>query len=255
MISFIGAGPGDPELITIKGQKCLAEADIVIYAGSLVNPQLLAWCRPDAEIYNSASMSLEEVLAVVGTAFRQGKRIVRLHTGDPSIYGAIREQMDALDEIGIPYQVIPGVSSFVAAAATLKKEFTLPGVSQTVIITRLAGRTPVPDKESLRSLAQHTASLCIFLSTHMLPQVIDELIAGGYGPDTPAAVVYKASWPDEKSVIGTLADIAQKAEDANFSRTAMIMVGHFLEGPYDRSLLYDPTFSHGYRQALEGAGE
>ncbi|MTV50242.1 precorrin-4 C(11)-methyltransferase [Heliobacillus mobilis] len=255
MISFIGAGPGDPELITVKGQKRLAEADVVIYAGSLVNPEILSWCRPDAEIHNSASMSLEEVLAVMKRAVGEGKGVARVHTGDPSIYGAHREQMDALDEMGIAYEIVPGVSSFLAAAAAVKKEFTLPGVSQTVIITRLAGRTPVPEKESLASLAQHRASLCIFLSTHLLSEVSQELIQGGYEEDTPVAVVYKASWPDEKTVLGTLGDIAQKVSGARISRTAMIMVGRFLEGPYDRSLLYDPTFTHGYRQGKKGTEE
>ncbi|ABZ84939.1 precorrin-4 c11-methyltransferase [Heliomicrobium modesticaldum Ice1] len=255
MISFIGAGPGDPDLLTVKGQKRLAEADVVIYAGSLVNPAVLRVCRPEAEIYNSASMTLEAVLAVMERAVGEGKKVARLHTGDPSIYGAIREQMDALDERNIPYEVIPGVSSFLAAAASLRKEFTLPDVSQTVIITRLAGRTPVPEKESLAGLAQHKASLCIFLSTHRLDQVTAELIAGGYPADTPAAVVYKASWPDEKTVRGTLRDIAGKVAEAGISRTAMIMVGQFLEGPYQRSLLYHPAFAHGYREAERGNGE
>ncbi|MCW2278532.1 precorrin-4 C(11)-methyltransferase [Heliophilum fasciatum] len=251
MVTFIGAGPGDPELITVKGQKRLADADVVIYAGSLVNPEILTWCRPEAVIHNSASLSLEQVIALIGQAVAEGKKVARVHTGDPSIYGAIREQMDVLDELGIAYEVIPGVSSFLASAAAVQKEFTLPGVSQTVIITRLAGRTPVPERESLRSLAQHQASLCIFLSTAMIGEVVAELRDGGYSEDTPVAVVYKASWPEQKIVQGTLADIADKVQAAKLSRTAMIMVGRFLEGPYERSLLYDPTFSHGYRQAVE----
>ncbi|MBM7867202.1 precorrin-4 C(11)-methyltransferase [Heliobacterium gestii] len=255
MISFIGAGPGDPDLITVKGQKRLAEADVVIFAGSLVNPAVLHVCKAGAEIHDSASMTLEAVLAVMKRAVGEGKKVARVHTGDPSIYGAIREQMDALDELAIPYEVIPGVSSFLAAAASLRKEFTLPDVSQTVIITRLAGRTPVPEKESLSSLAQHKASLCIFLSTHLLDQVTAELISGGYREDTPAAVVYKASWPDEKAVQGTLGDIAGKVAEAGIARTAMIMVGQFLEGPYSRSLLYHPEFTHGYREAERGSGQ
>ncbi|QGG46902.1 precorrin-4 C(11)-methyltransferase [Heliorestis convoluta] len=247
MISFVGAGPGDPDLITLKGQKKLAQADLVIYAGSLVNPEILSHCRQEATIYNSASMTLEEVLAIMIQGHEEGKKVVRLHTGDPSIYGAIREQMDGLDEKNIAYEVVPGVSSFVAAAASLNRELTLPGVSQTVIITRLSGRTLVPEKESLRELARHNASMCIFLSTHKIKDVVQELIAGGYEKHCPIALVYKASWPEEKKVFGTLETIAQKVEKAGIERTAMILVGSFLEGPYERSLLYDGSFTHGYR--------
>ncbi|KAB2954181.1 precorrin-4 C(11)-methyltransferase [Heliorestis acidaminivorans] len=251
MITFVGAGPGDPDLITLKGQKKLAQADVVVYAGSLVNPEILQHCREEATIYNSASMTLEEVLVVMIEAYKANKKVVRLHTGDPSIYGAIREQMDELDIQGIPYKVVPGVSSFLAASATLKREFTLPGLSQTVIITRQAGRTAVPEKESLRLLAQHGTSMCIFLSTHKIEEVVAELIQGGYDQNTPAAVVYKASWPEEAKVVGTLETIAKQVREAGFTKTSMILVGPFLEGPYERSMLYDPTFSHGFRKGTE----
>ena len=211
MVHIVGAGPGDPELITVKGQRYLQEADVVIYAGSLVNPQLLELCKPDTEIHNSASMTLQEVIATIEQAERQGKMTVRLHTGDPAIYGAIQEQMDALAERGIAYDVIPGVSSFRAAAAALKQEYTLPNVSQTIIITRQEGRTPVPERERLRSLAQHRSTMCIFLSIALLDDVVRELIAGGYEATTPIAIVQRASWPGQKIVRGTLANICEEA--------------------------------------------
>ncbi|WP_405741012.1 precorrin-4 C(11)-methyltransferase, partial [Anaerovibrio slackiae] len=194
-VFIVGAGPGDPELITVKGQKLLSEADIIIYAGSLVNPALLDYAKEGCEIHNSASMTLPQVIEVIKNGVAQDKMVVRLHTGDPSIYGAIQEQMDALDKLGIEYKVVPGVSSFLATAAALKQEYTLPGISQTVIITRNEGRTPVPDREKLRSLAEHQATMCIFLSITMLDKVVEELIAGGYEPDTPIAIVQRASWP------------------------------------------------------------
>lgn len=197
-VFIVGAGPGDPELITVKGQKLLSEADVIIYAGSLVNPALLDYAKAGCEIHNSASMTLPQVINVIEDSVKQGKMVVRLHTGDPSIYGAIQEQMDALDKLGIEYKVVPGVSSFLATAAALKQEYTLPGISQTVIITRNEGRTPVPDREKLRSLAAHQATMCIFLSITMLEDVVKELIAGGYKPETPIAIVQRASWPEEK---------------------------------------------------------
>jgi precorrin-4/cobalt-precorrin-4 C11-methyltransferase len=250
MVYFIGAGPGDPELITIKGQRLIKEADVIIYAGSLVNREVLNGAKENVEIYNSAGMTLEEVLEVMRKAEAEDKTVARVHTGDPSIYGAIREQMDALDEMGIRYEVVPGVSSFVAAAAALKKEFTLPGVSQTVILTRLEGRTEVPEGEQLRSLARHGASMAIFLSVGMIDRVVEELLEG-YPPDTPAAVVQKASWPDQKIVIGTLKDIAQKVKNENITKTAQIVVGDFLGNDYELSKLYDKTFSHEFRSAKE----
>lgn len=255
MIWFIGAGPGDPDLITVKGKDLLAQADIVIYAGSLVNPQVLSWAKPGVEVYNSASMTLEEVIAVMEEAFQGGKTVARVHTGDPSLYGAIREQMDELIKRGIPYQVVPGVSSFLAAAAALGSEYTLPGVSQTVIVTRLAGRTPVPEKESLKTLARSQASMCIFLSTHMVSDVVEELVAGGYSLETPAAIVAKASWPDQQILKGTLATIASQAKEAGINKTALILVGQFLGQDYQRSLLYHPEFSHEFRKASDGSAD
>ena len=250
IIKIVGAGAGDPELITVKGMNALKEADIVIYAGSLVNPALLDYCKKDCVIYDSAGMNLDEVIDVMKEAYPQGKKIVRLHTGDPSIYGAIREQMDRLDGLGFSYTVIPGVSSFCAAAAALKKEYVLPEVSQTVILTRMEGRTPVPEKEDIRNLAKINATMIIFLSVHMIEEVVERLLEG-YTEDTPCAVVYKASWPEEKKVIGTLADIADKVHEANIGRTALITVGRFLGDEYALSKLYDKAFSHGYREAKE----
>lgn len=248
-IYFIGAGPGDPELITVKGQRILGEADIVIYAGSLVNPALLSLVKQGAQVYNSASMTLEEVITVMLEGVQNNKMVVRLHTGDPSIYGAIQEQMDELNKHNIEYKVIPGVSSFLATAAALKQEYTLPDVSQTVIVTRIEGRTPVPEKESLASLASHNATMCIFLSVHMIDEVVTELIKGGYTETTPIAIVQKASWPEEKIVRGTLGDIAQKIKENDIMRTAMIVVGQCLDTSYSLSRLYAPEFAHMYRDA------
>lgn len=246
MIYFIGAGPGAPDLITVRGQRLLTQASLVIYAGSLVNEALLKLCPPDCKRLNSATMTLEEVLSELSAA-DPNRITVRLHTGDPSIYGAIREQMDALDDLGLAYEVVPGVSSMNAAAAALRAEYTLPDVSQTVIVSRMAGRTAVPEKESIRSLAAHRASMVLFLSAGMLESLCAELIAGSYAPDTPAAVVYKASWPDEEVIEGTLSTLPQLA--AHIRRTALVLVGGFLKGPYARSKLYDPSFSHLFREA------
>lgn len=248
-VSFVGAGPGDPELITVKGQRLLNQADVIIYAGSLVNPELLQLAKQGTSIYNSASMTLDEVVTVMEKAVAVGQKVVRLHTGDPSIYGAIQEQMDLLDKKNISYNVIPGVSSFLAVAAALKQEYTLPEVSQTVIITRLEGRTPVPEKEKLALLASHTATMCIFLSVHMLDSVIEELISGGYTLETPIAVVQKASWPDQKILRGTLATIAEIVRNAGVDRTAMIVVGNCLNNEYALSRLYAPEFGHMFREA------
>ncbi len=246
-VYFIGAGAGDPELITLKGIKAIERADIVIYAGSLVNPEILKYARDGAEVHNSASMDLEEVLEVMQKGASQGKLIARVHTGDPAIYGAIQEQMDALTGMGISFEVIPGVSSFLAAAAALRQEYTLPDVTQTVILTRMEGRTPVPEKEKLAQLARHGATMCIFLSVHAIDDVVAQL-REGYAEDTPIAVVQKASWPDEKIVRGTLADIAEKVREAAISKTAMIVVSNVFRGQYEKSKLYDPGFSHGYRE-------
>ena len=250
MLSFIGAGPGDPELLTIKGKRLIDSADIIIYAGSLVNPKVLADAKKDARIFNSAGMTLEEVLDVMQKGEAAGKKVVRVHTGDPAIYGAHREQMDALDRMGISYEVIPGVSSFLATAAALKKEYTLPGVSQTVILTRMEGRTPMPEGEKLLDLARHRATMVIFLSVGMLEEMCATL-RQAYRPDTPAAVVYKASWEDEKIVRGTLTDLPQKVKESGIRKTALTVVGDFLGDDYELSRLYDKTFTHEFRKGVE----
>lgn len=248
MINFVGAGPGDVDLITVKGRRLIQEADVVIYAGSLVWDEHLRFCKEDCKRYNSASMTLEEVLNIMVKSSNEGKNVVRLHTGDPSIYGAIREQMDALDKEKIPYEVIPGVSSFTASCAAIKREFTLPNVSQTVIITRMEGRTPVPEKEDLEALASHQASMAIFLSVGDIDRVVDKLIKGYKRDDVPVAVVYKATWPDEKIIIGRLKDIGDKVKKEGIKNFSQILVGNFIEGEYERSLLYNPKFSHGFRE-------
>ena len=248
MIHFVGAGPGAPDLITVRGAKLLAEADLVLYAGSLVNPALLEGCRAGCTVRDTASMTLEEVLAAMEAAEQRGETTVRLHTGDPSLYGAIREQMDALDERGIPYDVTPGVSAFSGAAAALAAEYTLPGVSQSVIITRMAGRTPVPEGEELHKLASHGSTMVLFLSTGLLEQVERELMEGGYSPDTPAAIVYKATWPEERVYRCTVSTLAATAREHQITKTALITVGGFLGNHYERSKLYDPDFTHGCRK-------
>lgn len=250
MISFVGAGPGDVDLITVRGRRLLEKADVVIYAGSLVSRDHLTFCKEGCKFYDSASMTLEEVIEVMEREYRQGKRVVRLHTGDPSIYGAIKEQMDLLEEKGIEFEVVPGVSSFTASCAAIKGEFTLPGISQTVIITRLEGRTPVPSSESLELLAFHKASMAIFLSVGSIERAVEKLKQGYGRSDVPVAVVYKATWEDEKVIIGTLDDIAQKVRDQGIENFAMILVGDFINGKYERSRLYDPSFAHGFRRAV-----
>lgn len=251
MVHFVGAGPGAPDLITLRGAQLLKSADVVIYAGSLVNPELLELCPPQVKIYNSAVMDLEAVLAVMEQAEAAGLTTVRLHTGDASLYGAIREQMDALAAKGIDYDVTPGVSSFCAAAAALGAEFTLPGVSQSLIVSRMAGRTPVPEREQLAALAEHGASMVLFLSAGLLPQLQEELLRGAYTPDTPAALVFKASWPDEKQVRCTVGTLAQAGRENQITKTALVLVGDFLGKEYERSKLYDPAFSTGFRQAAD----
>lgn len=248
MVHFVGAGSGAADLITLRGAKLLGEADVVIYAGSLVNPELLKLCRPDCEIHDSARLTLEQVIALIREAEAAGKTTVRLHTGDSSIYGAVREQFDALDALGIAYDVCPGVSAFCGAAAALRAEYTLPAVSQTVIITRAAGRTPVPERESIRSLAAHGATMVLFLSTGLTESLRQELLAGGYAPETPAAVVYKATWPEEKIFRCTVDTLHRTVQDNHLSKTALIVVGNCLGTEYDRSLLYDPAFTTGFRE-------
>ena len=249
MIYFVGAGSGAPDLITVRGARLLSEADVIVYAGSLVNPALLDYKKDGCEVYNSAKMTLEEVIAVMAPAAKAGKTVVRLHTGDPCVYGAHREQMDELDNRGIPYEVCPGVSSFCGAAAALKAEYTLPNVSQSVILTRMEGRTPVPEKEQIEAFAAHGATMVIFLSAGQLPRLSERLIAGGYAPDTPAAIVYKATWPDEKVVRTTVADLAEAGAREGITKTALITVGGFLGTEYERSKLYDPTFTTEFREA------
>ena len=249
MIHFVGAGAGAPDLITLRGKKFLEEADVIIYAGSLVNPQLLDYKKEGCKVYNSAKMTLEEVLEVMEEAERQELTTVRLHTGDPCLYGAIREQMDVLDRKGIAYDYCPGVSSFCGAASALNLEYTLPEVSQSVIITRMAGRTPVPEKESVESFAAHQATMVVFLSTGMLEELSRRLIAGGYQADTPAAIVYKATWEDEKACVCTVGTLAETAKRENITKTALMIIGEAVtHSHYDRSKLYHPEFTTEFRQ-------
>lgn len=251
-IHFVGAGSGAADLITLRGKQQLEEADIIIYAGSLVNPDLLKYAKDGCEIFNSAKMTLEEVLEVMIRGTKEDKQIVRLHTGDPCLYGAIREQMDVLDEEGIPYDYTPGVSSFCGAASALNLEYTLPDISQSVIITRMAGRTPVPEKESIESFAAHNATMLIFLSTGLLEELSERLIAGGYTADTPAAIVYKATWDDEKSFICTVGTLAETARKNNITKTALMIIGNVVGCTnYDRSKLYDPGFTTEFREATK----
>lgn len=245
MIHFVGAGSGDPDLITLKGYKLLQKADLVVYAGSLVNEALLQYARPGARLVNSAPLNLEEIVSQMAASYRNGEQVVRLHTGDPSLYGAIGEQMELLKKENIPYTVVPGVSSFLAAAASLKKEYTIPDGTQTVIITRMEGRTPVPELEQMRLLAQHQASMAIFLSVGLIEQVVRELLES-YPPDTPAAIVEKASWPEERVLVGTLQEAARLTAEAGIKKTALILVGEFLRQS-GQSKLYDRDFSHEYR--------
>ena len=249
MVNFVGAGCGAADLITLRGKKLLENADVIIYAGSLVNPELLQYAKADCEIHNSAYMTLEEVISVIENAEKEGKNTVRLHTGDPSVYGAIREQMDRLDKLSIAYEICPGVSSFCGAAAALKAEYTLPGVSQTVIITRMAGRTAVPEKESIERLAAHGSTMVIFLSAGMLSELSRRLLSGGYRPETPAAIVYKASWADEKICRCTVDTLSETAEKNGIKKTALITVGEFLGSNYELSRLYDKSFETEFRRA------
>lgn len=252
MVYFVGAGPGAEDLITVRGMRLLKEADVIIYAGSLVNPALLSHAKDGCSIHDSAKLTLEEVLAVMKRADAEHKTVVRLHTGEPSIYGAVREQMDALDALGIAYESCPGVSACFGAAASLNLEYTLPGISQSLIITRMAGRTAVPEKESIESFAAHQATMAVYLSTGMLKELEERLIAGGYAPDTPAALVYKATWQEEEAYICTVDALSRTAEEHGITRMALILVGGVIgKQGYSRSKLYDPEFETGYRSAKE----
>lgn len=248
MIHFVGAGCGAADLITLRGAKLLEQADVIIYAGSLVNPALLDRAKAGCEIHNSAKLTLDEVVALMQRAEAAGRTTVRLHTGDPCVYGAIREQMDRLDALHIAYDVCPGVSSFCGAAAALNAEYTLPAVSQSVVITRMAGRTPVPERESIRAFAAHGATMVIFLSAGMTAKLQAELLAGGYAPDTPAAIVYKASWPDEKVLRCTVGTLHETAQQNGIGNLALITVGDFLGNDYALSKLYDPAFTTAFRE-------
>lgn len=248
-VHFVGAGPGAADLITVRGKDLVSSADVIIYAGSLVNPELLGYAKPDCQIHNSAYMTLEEVLAVMKEAAEAGKVTVRLHTGDQSIYGAIREQMDALDKMGIRYDSCPGVSACFGAAASLDLEFTLPAVSQSLIITRIEGKTAVPERESIESFAAHHCSMAIYLSTGHLEKLAERLIAGGYEKTTPAALVYKATWPEERKFICTLETLAQTAKENQITKTALVLVGDVVKNAgYEKSKLYDKTFSTEFRE-------
>ena len=249
MVHFVGAGSGAADLITVRGARLLAEADTVIWAGSLVNPELLSYCKKDCEIFDSARLTLEEVIDIMKNAEAAGKTTVRLHTGDSSIYGAVREQFDELQRLGVDYDVTPGVSSFCGAAASLKTEYTLPGVSQTVIITRAAGKTPVPEKESIVSLAAHGATMVLFLPTSLTEKLQKELIEGGYGEDTPAAVVYKATWPDERIFHCTVGTLHRTVTENGLKKTSLIIVGGCMGEEYLRSYLYHPEFTTEFRKA------
>ncbi len=252
MVFFVGAGTGAADLITVRGMRLLKQADVIIYAGSLVNPELLQYAKADCEIYNSAKMTLDEVIDIMQKAERQNKKIVRLHTGDPSIYGAVREQMDELDTLGIAYESCPGVSACFGAAASLNLEYTLPEVSQSLIITRMEGKTKVPDKECIESFAAHQTSMAIYLSAGMLGELCKKLIAGGYRADTPAAIVYKVTWPEEESYICTIGSLEETAAAHGITKTALILVGDVIEHRgYEKSRLYAPDFSTEFRQAKE----
>lgn len=249
MVYFVGAGPGAVDLITVRGMELLKKADVIIYAGSLVNPELLKFAKEETEIFNSAVMTLEEVMDVMINAAKSGKEVVRLHTGEPSVYGAVREQMDILDKEGISYESCPGVTAAFGAASSLNIEYTLPNVSQTLIITRLEGKTKVPEKEKMELLAQHGSSMAIYLSIGMIDELVEKLIKGGYSSETPAAIVYKATWPEEKKIICTIGELAEKAREEKITKTAVVLIGEVIDhSSYERSKLYDPGFSTEFRQ-------
>lgn len=254
-VYFVGAGPGAADLITLRGKRIIEGSDVIIYAGSLVNPELLNYAKQGVEIYNSAYMTLEQVLEVMKKSAEAGLTVCRLHTGDPSLYGAVREQMDALDELGISYESCPGVSAAFGAAAAMDIEYTLPGISQSLVITRMAGRTAVPPKENIESWASHGATMAIYLSTGMLGELTERLIAGGYSADTPAAIIYKATWPDEEYYRCRLSELEKTAADHGITKTALILVGEAIASKdYEKSKLYDRDFETEFRPAASGSG-
>jgi precorrin-4/cobalt-precorrin-4 C11-methyltransferase len=253
-VHFIGAGPGDPELITVKGQRLIRQCPLVLYAGSLVPKEVVLAANPDAEIVNTADLSLDDIIARIRAAHEQGLDVARVHTGDPSLYGAIGEQIRELEKLKIPYQIVPGVTAAFAGAAMLRRELTLPGVSQTIILTRHAGKTPMPEGESLPELARHRATMAIYLSVDKLREIVAELIPH-YGADCPAAVLHRVSWPDQDGVVGTLADIAEKVEARNFARTALILVGRVIQpAGFPASYLYSPEHAAAYRGEDRASG-
>ena len=252
MVYFVGAGTGAVDLITVRGMRMLEQADVIIYAGSLVNPELLNYAKEECEIYNSAKLTLDEVIAIMQQAESAGKMTVRLHTGEPSIYGAVREQMDELDRLGIAYESCPGVSACFGAAASLNLEYTLPDISQSLIITRMEGKTKVPPKESIESFASHQASMAIYLSTGMLEELSKRLIAGGYSKETPAAIVYKATWPEEEAYVCTVETLQETAAAHGITKTALVLVGEVITHQnYKKSRLYAPDFSTEFRTAKD----
>ena len=256
MVHFVGAGPGAADLITVRGSRLLSEADVVIYAGSLVNPELLTLCRPDAERYDSKELALPEIIELMEKASAAGRDVVRLHSGEPSLYGAVREQMDQLDRKGIPYDSCPGVTAAFGAASALNMEFTLPGVSQSLILTRMSGRTSVPEDESIESFAAHHCSMAVYLTGGMLPELARRLVVGGLSGDTPVAILYKATWPEEKRVHTTISCMAEEAARAGIDRTAIVLVGDAVIGShYQNSRLYDPGFETGYRSKAGDSGQ
>lgn len=250
MVHFVGAGSGAADLITVRGAKLLGEADVIIYAGSLVNPELLKYKKDECTVYNSAEMTLDEILFVMEESERKGKTTVRLHTGDPSVFGAVKEQFTGLEKLGIEYDVCPGVSSLFGAASSLKIEYTLPDVSQSVIITRMEGKTPVPEKEKISLLASHNATMVIFLSAAMIEELAQELIKGGYSSETPAAIVYKATWDDEIKIVSTIGNLAMEAKNKGITKTALIIVGEVLKKEGEKSFLYNPEFTTEFRKGL-----
>lgn len=248
-VYFVGCGPGDPELLTVKAKKLIQKADVVVYSGSLIPKEIIQLCKK-AELHDAAKLVREEIFRILKSGAQKGKLVVRLHDGDPTIYGAIREQTDNLKKVGIEYEIVPGITSFLASAASLGSELTLPGVTQTIIVTRAESRTKVPKRERISALAKHKATMIFYLSVHLISDIVKEAIKGGYQKSTPVAAIYRASWKDEKIITGTLGDIAKKIRKEKITRTAIIIIGDIVNPKsYEYSRLYDKTFTHGFRKA------